>query len=80
MLFMEHSPQGKIELEALVALLTEVHIPKDLIAGLFKIFDQDGNGTIEFKEFLVTLSVFTKGEKNGDKRIKRMSFGFFVEP
>ncbi|MEQ2203964.1 hypothetical protein XENOCAPTIV_005821 [Xenoophorus captivus] len=41
-------------------------IEKDEATALFQHFDRDGNGTIDFDEFLITLRAFRKLDRSGD--------------
>jgi len=62
--FLKHHPSGKMTEEDLQKLYKKVFPtgdPKMLVNQIFRIYDTDKNGFIDFREFLCVLSVIANG-------------------
>lgn len=51
----------KDDLHAMYATLLPAEDPTVIVNHLFRIFDRDNNGTIDFKEFVLATNVTTSG-------------------
>lgn len=62
--FLEDHPTGEIDQEGFKDLMKEALPAKDATAlstHMFKIYDTDGNGTIDFKEFMTLYFMMSEG-------------------
>jgi lysophosphatidylcholine acyltransferase/lyso-PAF acetyltransferase len=69
--------KGKLDLNDFAHMLG---LPvTDRIVNLFQTFDKDGDGTIDFKEFLLGLTILNQKEDSSKKEIIESSFHIFDE-
>ena len=63
--FLQEVPSGVLTKEDLTKMYSKIlpsEDPSVIVDHLFRIFDRDGNGTIDFKEFVMATDITTSGE------------------
>ena len=63
--FLEECPDGvlrKPDLHAMYCKILPAEDPTIIVNHLFRIFDRDNNGTIDFKEFVLATDITTSGQ------------------
>ena len=63
--FLEECPEGVLRKPDMVAMYSQIlpqEDPSVIIEHLFRIFDRDGDGTIDFKEFVLATEITTSGQ------------------
>ena len=69
------SEQMRITPTTFEACLTGIVRPKRMIEGLFRAFDEDADGRIDFKEFVCGLSTLCRGPDGARLRCNRVLWG-----
>ena len=62
--FSEECPEGKLDKERILNIYAQIAPlgnAKDFVDQIFRIFDEDGNGTIDFKEFMIATDMTESG-------------------
>ena len=62
--FREECPEGILDKEKIMKIYDEISPfgnSKDFVDHIFRIFDKDGDGTIDFKEFMIATDLTTSG-------------------
>ena len=63
--FIKHHPDGKINRKDFRSMITtcypEMHNCKKLEKHIFRMYDTDGDGTIDFREFMILLYIMSSG-------------------
>ena len=63
--FLKHHPDGKISRKEFRSMITtcypEINNCKKLEKHIFRMYDSDGNGTIDFREFMMLLYIMSSG-------------------
>ena len=63
--FLEECPEGVLRKPDMVAMYSQIlpqEDPSVIIEHLFRIFDRDNDGTIDFKEFVLATEITTSGQ------------------
>jgi Ca2+-binding EF-hand superfamily protein len=67
--FIKKYPKGRMSKEAFIELFNRGGDFEDLADLIFSLFDQDHNGTIDFREFIITINMISP-RKKGPERLK----------
>ena len=62
--FREECPEGILNKEHIMKIYDEISPfgnSKDFVENIFRIFDKDGDGTIDFKEFMLATDMTASG-------------------
>jgi len=70
--FLKEYPKGKLTKEDLKKLYKKTYPsgdPEDAVNELFRVYDVDKNGTVDFREFLAGLGLMAHGDEDAKLRI-----------
>jgi len=70
--FLKEYPKGKLTKEDMKKLYKKTYpsgTPDDAVNELFRVYDCDNSGNIDFREFLAGLGVMAKGDEEGKLRL-----------
>ena len=62
--FREECPEGILDKQHIIKIYDEISPfgnSKDFVDNIFRVFDKDGDGTIDFKEFMVATDMTASG-------------------